>query len=113
MSMVGVVSFAPAAQVGAVVDPVGNACSIDSESELCKNKNDSATDVVGDLVNAMLFIVGALSVIMIIVAGIMYVTSAGNANRVSQAKNTLTYAIVGVVVAMLAYAVVNWVVKIF
>ncbi len=61
------------------------------------------------VVNVMLFIIGAISVIMLIFGGIRYTTSAGNAAAVTAAKNTIMYAIIGLVVAFLAFAVVNWV----
>lgn len=61
------------------------------------------------IVNIMLFIVGAVAVIMLIIGGIRYVTSAGDQTHVTAAKNTILYAIVGIVVAVLAYAVVNFV----
>lgn len=62
------------------------------------------------VVNVMLFIIGAISVIMLIYGGIRYTTSGGNANSVTAAKNTIMYAIIGLVVAIFAYAIVNWVV---
>jgi hypothetical protein len=57
----------------------------------------------------MLYIIGAVSVIMLIYGGIRYTTSGGNANSVTAAKNTILYAIIGLVVAIFAYAIVNWV----
>lgn len=100
--------------VGAAYDPL-SICNDDknADNEICKNRGDNANDLVKNLVNTLLFVVGLLSVIMIIVAGILYTTSAGDSNKVSRAKNTLTYAIVGLVVSILAYAIVNWVVDLF
>jgi len=65
--------------------------------------------VVNTVINVMLFIVGILCVIMIIFAGIRYVTSAGDKGKVDTAKNTIVYSIVGLIVAIVAYALVNWV----
>jgi len=64
---------------------------------------------VSNITNILLFIVGALSVIMLIVGGFRYVVSGGNASAVTAAKNTILYAIVGLIVAFLAFAVVNFV----
>lgn len=61
------------------------------------------------VINVLLFIIGAISVIMLIIGGIRYTTSAGNSNAVTGAKNTIMYAIIGLVVAFLAFAIVNWV----
>ena len=58
--------------------------------------------------NILLFVVGALSVVMLIVGGLRYVISGGNNTAVTAAKNTVLYAIVGLVIAFLAYAVVNF-----
>lgn len=59
--------------------------------------------------NTLLFIIGAVSVIMLIWGGIRYTTSAGNSSNVTAAKNTIMYAIIGLIIAFLAYAIVNWV----
>jgi len=57
----------------------------------------------------MLFIIGILCVVMIIWAGIRYTTSTGDKGRVTAAKDTLVYSIVGLIVAILAYAIMQWV----
>jgi cytochrome bd-type quinol oxidase subunit 2 len=62
-----------------------------------------------NIVNVMLFIIGAICVIMLIFGGIRYTTSAGNSANVLAAKNTIMYALIGLVIAFLAFAVVNWV----
>jgi hypothetical protein len=64
------------------------------------------------LINLMLFIVGILAIVFLIFGGIRYVISGGDKNKVDGAKNTILYAIVGLVVAILGYAVVNWVIGI-
>jgi hypothetical protein len=65
--------------------------------------------VVSTITNVLLFIVGALSVIMLIIGGLRYAISGGNSSSVTAAKNTILYAIVGLVIAFLAYAIINWV----
>ena len=64
---------------------------------------------VSDIINIMLYVIGLLSVIMIIVGGLRYVISGGNATAVSAAKNTVLYAIVGLIIAFLAYAIIQFV----
>lgn len=100
--------FVPTANVGAV-DALGDACTANPNSVLCKNKGDSAGDVVKTVVNVLLYVIGVISVLMIIVGGIMYVTSAGEAGRIKTAKDTILYAIIGLAVAFFAFAIVNWV----
>ncbi|MBN9398454.1 hypothetical protein BGO18_00180 [Candidatus Saccharibacteria bacterium 47-87] len=65
--------------------------------------------VITTITNTLLFVAGALAVIMIIIGGIRYATSGGNASNVTAAKNTILYAIVGLIIAFLAFAIVNWV----
>jgi hypothetical protein len=60
--------------------------------------------------NTLIFLVGAISVIMLIIGGFRYVISSGNSSAVEGAKNTILYAIIGIVVAAAAYAVVYFVV---
>jgi len=77
--------------------------------------NGQPSDLFGDngifttITNTMLFIIGALSVIMLILGGLRYVISGGNAAAITAAKNTILYAIVGLIVALLAYAAINFV----
>jgi len=56
-----------------------------------------------------LAIIGIAAVIMIIIGGFRYVFSAGNEKAVASAKDTILYAIIGIVVASLAFAIVNFV----
>ena len=58
--------------------------------------------------NTLLYIVGALSVVMIIYGGLRYVVSGGNSSAVTAAKNTILYAIVGLVISILSYAIINF-----
>ena len=46
---------------------------------------------------------------MLIWGGILYTTSAGDSNKVTTAKNTIMYAVIGLVIAIFAYAIVNFV----
>lgn len=63
-----------------------------------------------NVVNVMLFVIGAISVIMLIWGGIQYTISRGDSGAVNNAKNTILYALVGLVLAIFAYAIVNFVV---
>ena len=71
--------------------------------------NCTGDPVFKNVTNVMLFIIGAISVIMLIIGGIRYTVSGGDSSAVTGAKNTILYAIVGIVVALLAFAVVNFV----
>jgi cytochrome bd-type quinol oxidase subunit 2 len=65
--------------------------------------------VITDIVNIFSVIVGIVSVIMIIYGGFRYVTSGGDSGNVSSAKNTIIYAVIGLVVVALAQFIVQFV----
>lgn len=75
------------------------------------------TDLFGDtgvfkqVTNTILYIVGIVAVVMLIIGGIKYVISGGDSKKVTDAKNTVLYAIIGLVVAFLAFAIVNFVIS--
>lgn len=81
----------------------------------CSQGKGQATKLLGDggivntIINTMLFIVGILSVVMIIFSGIRYVTAHGDKAQVESAKNTLIYAVVGLIISIVAYALVTWI----
>lgn len=88
---------------GTFVDGV---CTRPGEKEFVGENNS----LFRSIVNILLFIVGAISVIMLIVGGIRFVVSSGDASQVQSARNTIIYSLVGVVVAFMAFAMVNFVV---
>lgn len=65
--------------------------------------------VITTVIGTMLFIVGLLAVVMLIYGGIRYVTSHGDKAQVTAAKETIMYAVVGLVVAIAAFAVIQWI----
>ena len=65
--------------------------------------------LIKKVVNLLLWAIGIVSVIMIIIGGIRYATSNGDSNNVTAAKNTIMYAVIGLVIAIFAYAIVNFV----
>lgn len=73
----------------------------------------SIEQTIPKIVNTMLFIVGVLAVIMIIYGGIKYVTSTGDQSKISSAKSTIIYSVAGLIIAILAYGIVNFVMDIF
>ena len=84
-----------------------------SGAEGCASKTDGTgnlTSIFKTVVNILLFLVGSIAVIMLVIGGLRYVTSNGDQNAVTSAKNTILYSIIGIVVAFLAYAAVNFVI---
>jgi hypothetical protein len=102
----------PALQVSAQ-GPLDDVCQSNGDSAVCNDKNNSSDDFVATLVDTLIFIVGFLAVFGIIIGGILYVTSSGDSSNVTKAKNTILYSIVGLVVAILGYAIVRFVIQLF
>ncbi|MFZ2545318.1 MAG: pilin [Candidatus Saccharimonadales bacterium] len=77
---------------------------------ICGAKDqDNVPDILKNVVNTILFVLGMVAVIMIVIGGIRYTTSNGEAGSIKGAKDTILYAVVGLVVAILSYAIVNFV----
>ncbi|MBR3248613.1 hypothetical protein IKF89_01110 [Candidatus Saccharibacteria bacterium] len=79
--------------------------------ENCPKDLFGDTGVFKKITNTILYIVGIIAVIMLIIGGIKYVISGGDAKKVTDAKNTVLYAIIGLVVCFLAFAIVNFVIS--
>ena len=109
----GIMSLFAGYSVGAV-DILGEACANGASStKVCEdvsNAEAGGENIIKSIINILLFLLAAIAVIVIVISGIVYTTSGGNTSQVSTAKNMLLYAIVGLVVAILAYAIVNFVV---
>ncbi len=89
---------------------------LDLESGINSAKGTGTPDNVTEddglikkVVNLLLWAIGIISVIMIIIGGIRYAISNGDSNQVTAAKNTIMYAVIGLVIAIFAYAIVNFV----
>ena len=78
-------------------------------SEMKGKSIDGKDGLIKTVVNVLLWAVGILSVIMIIFSGFRYITSAGDASKTKSAQSTLIYSVVGLIVAIMAYAIVNMV----
>lgn len=77
----------------------------------CPSNLFGDTGVFRQVTNVILYIVGIVAVIMLIIGGIRYVVSGGDSKKVTDAKNTVLYAIIGLVVCFLAFAIVNFVIS--
>lgn len=64
---------------------------------------------VQQILNVIVGVVGVVAVAVIIIGGIFFVTSQGDASKVTRARNTILYGVVGLIVALLAFAIVNFV----
>ncbi len=69
----------------------------------------SASTIFANGLNIVYIALGTVAVVVIIVAGIMYTTSGGNAANVTKAKNAIVYAAIGLVVVLLAFTITQFV----
>lgn len=103
VATVGIGQVASAADTGAAT--AQNGATNVASSQLTSNLTGS----ISTIINILIFIIGIIAVIMLIVGGFRYVFSQGNEKSVQGAKDTILYAIIGIVVAVLAFAIVNFV----
>lgn len=79
----------------------------------CRGELEGGTtrinDIITTVINIFSIIVGIVAVIMIIFGGFKYITSGGDSGNITSAKNTIIYAIIGLVVVALAQFVVQFV----
>lgn len=73
------------------------------------NNKNNLMSTLNVIINVIIGVIGFLAVVMVIYGGVQYTTSAGAADKVKSAKDTIMYGIVGLVIAILAFAIVNFV----
>ena len=112
-ALLGVFALAPSAYAANGV--FKQACNGSSSVVCDQQKNGEAKTLafVRDIIALLLTVIGIISVIVIIVGGIRFATSNGNAEQVKSAKNTILYAIIGLVVAVLAFPITTFVLNQF
>jgi len=118
LSLLSPAALVPVLSGVASADIAGNLCTgsvaaSDSTSSSCTTQGDPAsglTSLAKTITKWFSIIVGAISIIMIIYGGFRYITSGGDSGRVGNAKNTLLYAIIGLIIVALAQLIVNFVI---
>ncbi|PKL36514.1 hypothetical protein CVV38_01250 [Candidatus Peregrinibacteria bacterium HGW-Peregrinibacteria-1] len=100
-----------AIMVGAIslfsVAPLAEATQLTTSNDNILGGETSLRQVVLNIVNFALGFLGLLAVIMIIYAGFLYVTAAGNQENVDNAKKIIMYAIIGIIIILISFAIVN------
>lgn len=130
--MVGIASLAMTAPGLVAVPVLSGVASADIVGSLCKGTNEAADtgsgttcdkggnggdpsaglgDLAAKAVNFFTIVVGAIAIIMVIYGGFRYITSGGDSGKVGSAKNTLIYAIVGLIIVALAQILVHFVIN--
>ncbi|HEU4716071.1 MAG TPA: pilin [Candidatus Saccharimonadales bacterium] len=106
---------------GAALVPAQNAaainvfdqCKNNADAAVCKAKGDTVGPLIQTVINILLYILGAVAVVMIVIGGIRYTTSNGDSSAIKSAKDTILYSVIGLIVAILSYTIVNFVVSWF
>ena len=93
---------------GAKSSDCAQAGSIASNPDNCSSDLNT---VIRTIINAIIFVVGMVAVIMIILGGVNYATSQGDPGKVKKGKDTIMYGIIGLVISILAFAIVNFVLQ--
>ena len=93
----------------------GTGLTLSEDGTTCED-NKAETTVNGTIslaLNIFSAVVGIIAVVMIIVGGVKYITSQGESANITSAKNTILYALVGLVVVALAQVIVRFVLNRF
>lgn len=115
MALLGILTFSVAPALpgyAATKDDFFGGCKSGVNCSGAKTNTNLKTSA-WNLVRTALIVLGGLAVIVIIIGGIMFASSAGDAGRVKAARNTIMYAVVGLIVAMFATAIITLVVNYF
>lgn len=129
VGVAGLAMFAP----GLLVPALGGIANAETiQQSLCKGSNEAAEGTSGQscdkasatgdpstglaglakkVVNFITILVGAIAVVMVIFGGFRYITSGGDSGRVGNAKNTIIYAIIGLIIVALAQVLVHFVIN--
>jgi hypothetical protein len=99
------------------VDVLQPVCETGTSTKFCKdvgaNKNNDrilgADGLITKILQIVVYITGAISIIMIVIGGFKYVVSAGDSNGVQGAKNTVMYALIGLVISLFSQIIVSFV----
>lgn len=99
---------APAPQSTAAKDACDGLTQIDASHD-CQSGDSTIGNIIKAAVSILSYVIGAVAIVMVIIAGLKYSVSAGDSGRISSAKNTLVYALIGLAVAALAQILVHFV----
>ncbi len=83
---------------------------INVDGNLAGGSGDNLKNAVVGIINGVVAVLGLVAVVVIIIGGINYMTSSGDAGKVKKAKDTILYGVIGLVICVLAFAIVNFVI---
>ena len=86
------------------------AIDTNADKYITKQDSDLTVAVIG-IINGVVAVLGLVCVVVIIIGGINYMTSSGDAGKVKKARDTILYGIIGLIICILAFAIVNFVIS--
>ena len=107
-----IIAFLPLSAFADQCSP--NVCSgsyPESVKAACGCNGNSGADLpnaIQTILNNIILVAGTIAVVFIVVGGVYYITSSGDANKVKKAKDTILYACIGLIICALAFAIVNF-----
>lgn len=104
-------AFAPLAVATPVGASVWKPCNGNSEAAVCADKTNNGEKMIKSVVDLLFYVIGVIAVVVIIIGGIKFVTADGDSSKIKSARETILYAVVGLVVALMAYAIVEFTVN--
>jgi heme/copper-type cytochrome/quinol oxidase subunit 2 len=112
LAAVFALALAVPAVVGAASTPPSNPGDLLNQTANASGQTQSRdlVDIVGNIIQWILGLVGVVLLIMFIYGGVLYATSAGNEEKVETGKKVMLYAIIGVVIIALAFALTRYVI---
>ena len=106
---VATLAVAPASAQGSIQEGLDRGTRAVDPEGADADAEDRVNQIITTVINIFSLVVGVISVIMIIIGGLKYITSGGDSGNVTGAKNTILYAIIGLVVVALAQIIVRFV----
>lgn len=108
----GVLSSAPTYADSNICDS-GAAPEVLEAAGCTSGSSDALPNIIITALNAVIGVAGLVAVIFVIVGGFNYMTSSGDPGKIKKAKDTILYAVIGLIICVLAFAIVNFVIKNF
>ena len=93
------------------------ACGSDVPAEVrtaagCEGNTDAIETIITGILFSIIGISGLIAVIFVVIGGINYMTSGGDTGKIEKAKKTLLYAVIGLAITVLAFAITNFVIRV-
>jgi len=77
----------------------------------CPNQStDTLDNALSTILKGIILVLGIVAVIFIVIGGVNYMTSSGDSNKVKKAKDTILYAVIGLIICALSFAIVQFVI---